>query len=101
MAPPLPGSSPVPPQGPGTEGISGLVPPQDPGALSLGPTPEQKVQAFMEQIRDLHMTIDGLTTQHPEAADEFNEAKNALTNSMSKVVSAMSSPEGGPQPMTF
>lgn len=99
--PPVPGgpnAAPAPTGPPaGLTGLVGGVP----TATPIGPTPEQKVQAFMEQIRNLHMTIDALAQDHPEAGEDLNEAKNALTNSMSKVATNVSSPETGPQPPTF
>lgn len=101
LAPPPPGpNGPAPgsPQPP--PGISGLVG----GAVTAtppGPTPQQKVQAYMEQVRNLHMAIDALAQDHPEAANELNDAKNALTQSMSKVSTASTSPEAGPAPPTF
>lgn len=104
--PPTPGGPSAPPpqaaQPPNAPpaGLSGLVG-GVPNAQPLGPTPDQKIQAYMEQVRNLHMAIDALATDHPEAANDLNDAKNALTNSMSKVASAMSAPESGPQPMTF
>jgi hypothetical protein len=55
----------------------------------------------MEQVRNLHMAIDALATQHPEAANDLNDAKNALTASMSKVAVSSASPESAPQPQTF
>lgn len=101
FAPPPPGPPGATPGGPQPPaGISGLVG----GAVTSpqpGPTPDQKVQAYMEQVRNLHMAIDALAQDHPEAANDLNDAKNALTNSMSKVASAMSSPESGPAPPTF
>lgn len=102
FAPPPPGPQAPPPPSPGQapSGLSGLVG-GVPQGQPVGPTPDQKVQAYMEQIRNLHMTIDALAQDHPEAASDLNDAKNALTNSMSKVASAMSSPETGPAPPTF
>jgi hypothetical protein len=108
FAPPLPGqgqgmpSAPAQPQTPGgpPPGLSGLVG-GVPNATPVGPTPEQKVQAYMDQIRNLSIAIDALAQQHPEAANDLNDAKNALVNSMSKVASAMTSPEGQPQPQTM
>ena len=100
---------PMPPQGatpaPGPPqaapaGLSGLVQ-GGPSATPLGPTPDQKIQAYMEQVRGIHMQIDSLARQHPEAAKDLNDAKNALTQSMSKVATSVGSPEGQPQPQTF
>src|SRR5579863_558062 len=102
LAPPLPGAgsnTPAPPP-PTPAGLSGLVG-GVPTGQQLGPTPEQKAQAYMEQVRNIHMAIDALATDHPEAGSDLQDAKNALTNSMSKVASAMTAPEGGPQPATF
>lgn len=98
--PPMPGSAPPPDQNMAPAGLSGLVggvPQQQP----VGPTPEQKTQAYMDQVRNLHMAIDALAQDHPEAAQDLNDAKNALTNSMSKVATNMTSPETGPAPPTF
>lgn len=105
FAPPLPGpnqpqTQPTPGAGAPPPGISGLVG-GVPNATPVGPTPEQKVQAYMEQIRNITIQLEALANQHPEAANEMNDAKNALINSMSKVASAMQSPEGQPQPPTF
>lgn len=98
-----PGATPPPPtqspNGP-PAGLSGLVG-GVPNATPLGPTPQQKAEAYMEQVRNLHMAIDALAMDHPEASNDLNDAKNALTNSMSKVASALSGPESGPQPQTF
>lgn len=105
FAPPLPGpgqpqTAPTPGAGAPPAGISGLVGGAPQGA-PVGPTPEQKTQAYMEQIRNLTILIEALAQQHPEAANDMNDAKNALINSMAKVASAMTSPEGQPQPQTF
>jgi hypothetical protein len=67
----------------------------------LGPTPQQRMQGYMDQVRQLHMAIDALAQDHPEASEELNSAKNALANSMGKVASAISSPEGSPTTLTF
>jgi len=101
--PPSPNSAPpasAPPSGGPPAGLSGLVG-GVPNATPQSPTPQQQAEAYMEQVRNLHMAIDALATQHPEAANDLNDAKNALTNSMAKVATAMTSPQGGPQPMTF
>ena len=101
FAPPPPGPTSPPsgsPQAPA--GISGLVG-GAPTNTPVGPTPQEKVQAYMEQVRNLHMAIDALAQDHPEAANDLNDAKNALTQSMSKVATAMTSPEAGPAPPTF
>lgn len=106
FAPPVPASPgappPAPPPGAGQPpaGISGLVG-GVPSQLPTGPTPDQKVQAYMEQIRNLTIAIEALAQQHPEAANDMNDAKNALINSMSKVATAMQSPDQNPQPQTF
>lgn len=105
FAPPVPGpnspqQSPAPGSGAPPAGLSGMVG-GAPAATPAGPTPEQKVQAYMDQIRNVSLAIEALAQQHPEAANDLNDAKNALVNSMSKVASAMSSPEGQAQPQTF
>lgn len=100
--PSLPGAPPpsAPPQGGAPAGISGLV-----GGVNQtpppGPTPDQKFQAYAEQVRTLHSAIDSLALDHPEAANDLNDAKNALTNSLSKVATNSTSPETGPAPPSF
>ena len=92
--PSMPGQAPTP-----QPGVGSLI---TPGALpQTGPSPQQRVQAYMDQVRGLHMSIDALATDHPEASEDLNNAKNALTNSMSKVATAMTSPDQNPGPMTF
>ena len=93
--PPVPGSTPPP-----ASGISGLLGPK-PNLPQTGPTPQEKVQAYMTQIRQLHIAVDALAQDHPEASEELNDAKNSLTNSMAKVASAMTAPDGQPTTMTF
>ena len=104
FAPPPPGPPQAPPPQPNAggppPGLSGLVG-GVPSPAPVGPTPDQKVQAYMDQVRNLHMAIDALAQDHPEAANDLNDAKNALTNSMSKVATNMTSPETGPAPPTF
>lgn len=105
FAPPLPGpgqpqTAPTPGAGAPPPGISGLVG-GVPNATPVGPTPEQKIQAYMEQVRNIVTQIDALANQHPEVANDMNNAKNGLIESMSKVAAAMSSPESQPQPPTF
>lgn len=81
-------------------GISSLLP-NGAGLPQNGPSPQQRVQAYMDQIKQFHDAIDALAQDHPEAAEDLNTAKNALTNSMSKVASAMTTPDASPQPRTF
>ena len=75
-------------------GNSGNLPPS-------GPTPDQQVSAYMDQVRNLSIQIDALALDHPEASDDLNQAKQALANSMSKVASALTQPQNSPQPPTF
>ncbi len=101
--PPSPPGTPPPPPAPSPSGpppgISGLVggaPPQ----LPQGPTPQQRMEDYMVQIQELSSMIDTLAQDHPEAADDFNQAKNALNNSMSKVAAANTTPDNIAQPPT-
>lgn len=55
----------------------------------------------MDQIRNLHITIDGLAQQYPAAAPDLQAAKQALAGSMSKVASTMNQPEQSPTAPTF
>lgn len=92
----------MPGQAPGPQaGLSPLLGPNAAQLPQTGPTPQEKIQAYMTQIRTLHMGIDALAQGHPEASEDLNMAKNSLTNSMSKVATAMSSPQGEGGPMTF
>lgn len=93
---PVPPPSPAGPAAP-PPGISGLIG-GDQTATSIGPTPQQRVEAYMVQVRNIHMEIDALAQMHPEASNELNNAKNALTESMAKVATATASPDQGPQP---
>ncbi len=99
FAPPLPsapGAPPDPTQGP-PPGLSGLVG-GNPGAQPMGPTPQQRIANYAQQVMMLQAAMDALATDHPEASDELNQAKNALTASMSKVATMSTSPDTGSQP---
>lgn len=67
----------------------------------VGPTPDQIVSGYMDQIRNLHITIDALANQFPSAGPDLQIAKTSLANSMSKVASAMAQPEQSPSTPTF
>jgi hypothetical protein len=66
-----------------------------------GPTPDQRLTAYMEQVRNVSMQIDALALDHPEASEDLNQAKTALTNSLSKVSAATAQQQSVPQPPTF
>lgn len=100
-SPPTPAIPGTAPPSPDSGGISSLLGNQANSLPQTGPTPQEQVQAYMDQIRALHMGIDALATDHPEASEDLNTAKNALTNSMAKVASAITSPSGQTGPMTF
>lgn len=55
----------------------------------------------MDQIRNLHIIIDGLAQQFPAASQDLQIAKTSLANSMSKVASSMAQPEQSPTTPTF
>lgn len=96
--------SPFPPMPPATPpGSSGqLLGSSAPGQLApAGPTPNQKISSYMDQVRSLHITIDALAQQFPAAAPDLKDAKTALANSMSKVATAMAQPEQSPSTPTF
>jgi len=88
FAPPIPGTPPPP-------DVANLVAPPVPVP---SPSPQDRISNYMNQVRELHMTLDALATSHPEASEDLNTAKVALTNSMSKVASASASPNAIPQP---
>lgn len=100
--PSAPGAPPpsAPPSNGAPAGISGLVSGVNQSA-PMGPSPDQKFQAYAEQVRGLHSAIDALALDHPEAANDLNDAKNALTNSLSKVATSSTSPDVGPAPPSF
>lgn len=104
FAPPIPSGPGAPPPGAAPAGpppgLSGLVG-GDPNALPQGPSPQERVANYVEQIHNIESLIDALAQDHPEAADELNQAKNALNTSMSKVAVASSTPDQIPQPPTF
>jgi len=104
-------SLPPMPQG-GAPGTGAPTPPPQGTAMSplsagqtvpntAGPTPDQRVSGYMEQVRNISIMIDTLAGQFPDASEDLNNAKTALVNSMSKVASSMSQPSGPGQPPTF
>lgn len=102
--PPLPQGGGLPPQAPATppgpgSNVSSLTPGQP--LAPAGPTPDQRVAGYFEQVRNLSIQIDALASQFPDASQDLDTAKTALLNSMSKVATAMSQPSGGNQPPTF
>jgi len=66
----------------------------------MGPTPQQRIADYAQQIQMLQAAMDALATDHPEASDDLNQAKNALTVSINKVATASTSPNVGSQPPT-
>jgi hypothetical protein len=101
MSPPMPSM----PGAPGSGGAAG--PPSDFSTLvapaPAGPNPEAaRIVSFMTSIRDMHMQIDSIAGEFPEASEDLEKAKTALTNSMSKVAASQSSPaQMTSQPPTF
>lgn len=93
-------SGPAPQPGAPPPGISGLVG-GVPNATPMGPTPQQRIANFSQQVMMLQAAMDALATDHPESSNELNDAKNALTAALSKVATMSASPEVGSQPPTF
>lgn len=95
----IPGSpqaAPPPQAPPGSSPLLGSTPiPQ------AGPSPAQRLSAYMEQVRDVTIQIDALAQDHPEASEDLNNAKTALTNSLSKVSASAAQQQTAPQPPTF
>jgi hypothetical protein len=90
-----PGSQASPPPGGGNPLLgTNAIPP-------AGPTPDQRLTAYMDQVRNISIQIDSLAQSHPEASQELNQAKDALTNSLSKVSAATAQMQSTPQPPTF
>jgi hypothetical protein len=61
-------------------------------------SPEQQSEAFMMQVREIVMQIDGLATMRPDAAEDFEIAKQALVNAMTKSLMMSSSTEPSSAP---
>lgn len=59
------------------------------------------VSGYMDQVRNLHILIDGLASQFPAAAPDLQIAKTSLANSMAKVASSLAQPEMAPTTPTF
>jgi hypothetical protein len=94
----VPGTAPTP-QGPPPGGPNPLL-----GSTPIpqaGPTPDQRLTGYMDQVRNLSIQIDALAQAHPEASQELDMAKTALTNSLSKVSAATAQQQSVPQPPTF
>lgn len=80
---------------------SALLGPQSPGSPSASTpvvSPEQQSEAFMMQVRELTMQIDGLATAYPECGEDFDIAKQALVNAMTKSLMMRSQTEPGSAP---
>jgi hypothetical protein len=105
---------PMPQGGPGPQAQAASPPPSPPQGGNIsplmagqqvpntgGPTPDQRVAGYMEQVRNISIMIDTLAGQFPDASEDLNNAKTALVNSMSKVATSMSQPSGAGQPPTF
>jgi len=52
----------------------------------------------MAQIRQLHMMVDAIAMQHPEAAQDAEVVKQGLTNMMTRIVLSMSTTEPADAP---
>jgi hypothetical protein len=61
-------------------------------------SPEQQSEAFMMQVRELTMQIDGLAQMHPEVGEDLEIAKQALVNAMTKALMVRSTTEPGSAP---
>lgn len=92
----IPPSAAITPPGP-PPGLSGLVG-GVPNATPMGPTPQQRIADFAQQVMMIQAAVDALALDHPEASDDLNQAKNALTAAMSKVATMSASPDAGVQP---
>lgn len=103
MFPPMPGgpmaqAPGAPPPAAGANPAALLGPPGANGAplaeaSQPAPSPQQMAEGFMMEIRDLTMRVDGLATQYPESAEDFEIAKQALINGMTKCLMGFSSTE--------
>ena len=89
----MPGSEPQAPQA--TNGptspptAAGLLPQQaQPGASPV--SPEDHVQALLDQFRALSTQVQALARQYPAASQDLATANDALINAMTKVISSLS-----------
>jgi hypothetical protein len=87
--------APAGPSGPAALLGQGAMPP---AAATPVVSPEQESEAFMMQIRELTMQIDGLAQSHPEVGEDLEIAKQALVNSMTKALMMRSQTEPGSAP---
>jgi hypothetical protein len=91
----------APPQQAGPAGLASLLGPAA-GAAPAQSTPvvspQQQSEAFMMQVRDLTMQIDGLAQSYPECGEDFEIAKQALVNAMTKCLMLQSQTEPGSAP---
>jgi hypothetical protein len=93
-------------QGPsGPQSPQGGAPGANPASLlgpgaSAPPAPslEQASEAFMMQIRELTIQIDGIAMAHPEVGEDLEIAKQALINAMTKSLMTMSQTEPADAP---
>jgi hypothetical protein len=94
-----PNAAPPPQQGPMNPAsllgpAAGAAPAQSTPVVS----PEQQSEAFMMQVRELTMQIDGLAQMHPEIGEDLEIAKQALVNAMTRALMMQSTTEPGAAP---
>lgn len=61
-------------------------------------SPDAIFAAFVQQIAQITKNLESLAQAHPEAAEEFNTALEAIKNSAAKVAASVSAPAGPEQP---
>jgi len=89
--PPLPGAeTPAPPVDIGR--LLGAAAPAGPADAQAA------ARAVMNQIRDLQAGVETLARQFPEIADLANQAREALTRAMTKIVAKLGATESQPAP---
>ncbi len=87
----VPGAAPPAPAEP-------LVSSPQPNVPLGGNDPQAQVNAFLSQIKQLNDQIDAIAGNHPEASDDFDNAKKSLQQAMAKVAATISAPTDTPQP---
>jgi hypothetical protein len=100
MSPMAQGSSAPPPAG-GPASLLGPGASAPPSQSTPVVSPEQQSEAFMMQVRELTMQIDGLAQNYPEIGEDMEIAKQALVNGMTKILMLSSTTEPGSAPQVL
>lgn len=82
--------APIGPTGPTSPPTAAGLLPQQQGGTASPVSPEDHVQALLDQFRTLSTQVQALARQYPSASQDLAVANDALINAMTKVVSSLS-----------